>query len=585
MAFTEKTFSLLRESVKQSMAEDKENNLPSGGVIKYEPKNADYINLSGVVWDALRKSGVCANPISACSTMDEVTAYVKQFGVLTFMYSVWLGDIDILPSWTRLNKNSSEILTTYIPKSVLISVYTDEGPIYDKFGEGDWGIKSSFYVDAFKPFEKIVYDGKNVIVDVRLFDEKQKKIKVKKGMKLGRALRELIPCLTDEHVKNIVNELTAIIAPRYICFTKSHIHTHYRVLSVKQNLNSCMSKAASFYRNTRPDVDVDPEESPEIYYIHPCEAYNNSPNLRLALVSPYHPDSVEYNKPDQYPFVARAICLIDKDGSISYGRSYGLESTREAFRSVFENRGTDGGLLHKIESDEGNYIMPYVDPHNSFSDLGRFFEIDEDGDYEVSHSQGVAKPKDRCYCEHCGEYHNDCDEEDGIWVDALGGYVYGDCQEYYTQPVGRNWYYDKDLCYWSDILDDYVHEYDTVEFITNICSSNNSYGVISTDYIHEDYLEDHDIVYLEEEYKDYRYADRELCTYVKDAGWFMNIHEDDYFVYTIDGEPMLLDDVVYSGYYDGYISSDEAVQNSEGDWVLEDDLEEEENNEQSVKAA
>lgn len=584
MAFTEKTFSLLRESVKQSMAEDKENNLPTGEVIAHIPTQSDAnINVAYEI-DAVLSRLVTTSYLSETLTIDEVKSYIADKGQLSFIYKAVFEYRRFLQEWSANDSNDIvDILLTYIPKNVLISLYTFDGPVYDEFGEGCWGIRHVTSPVYFRPFKDITYDGKNVIVDVRIFDEKQQKVKIKKGMKLGKALRELIPDFEDEHIKRIVNGFVAKLAPRYICFTKSHIHTHYRVLAVKQDLTSCMSKPASFYRNPRPGVDVDPDESPEIYYIHPCEAYNDSPNLRLALISPYHPDSEEYNKPDQYPFIARAICRIDDDGDICFARAYGLESAQDVFKAGLNRSDTNGGLLNKIESTYGDHIMPYVDCHNSFNDDGDYFVIDEYGDYEIDHAEGVAQTKRRCYCAHCDEYHDDCDEYDGIWVNALDGYVYGSCQENYVRLVGRSDYYHVDDCQWSDTYGGYIYNDDAIEFINEVVS--HRWGCVETDYIDADDADCQDVAALEEPYKGYEYARKDLCTYVEDHGWYINEHEGEYFVLTIDDKPMLLDDVVYSDYYDGYISSDEAVQNSEGDWVLEDDLEEEKNNEQSVEAA
>lgn len=584
MAFTEKTFSLLRESVKQSMAEDKENNLPTGGVIARIPAQSDAnINVAYEIDIAVGDS-FRVGYLSTTLTMQEVQSYISEYKRLSFIYKTVICSRYFLRNCTDDGSSDlADILLTYIPKNILISLYTFDGPIYDELDKGNWGIRHVKSDVVFRPFKNITYDGKNVLVDVRIFDEKQQKVKIKKGMKLGKALRELIPDFEDEHIKRIVNRFVDQLAPRYICFTKSHIHTHYRVLAVKQNLTSCMSKPASFYRNPRPGVDVDPDESPEIYYIHPCEAYNDSPNLRLALISPYHPDSEEYNKPDQYPFVARAICHIDDDGDICFARAYGLESAKEVFSAELNHDSTDGGLLNKIKSTYGDHIMPYVDCHNSFNDDGDYFVIAEYGDYEIDHNEGTARTK--CYyCAHCEERHYDCDEADGIWVNALDGCVYGSCQENYVQPMGRHgdWFHI-DECRWSETYNDYVHEDDAIEFINEV---DHRWNCVETDYIDEDDVDFQEVVVLEEPYKGYEYALKELCTHVKAHGWYINEHEDEYFVITIDDKPMYVNDVVYSDYYDGYISNDDAVQNSEGDWVLEGDLEEEKNNnEQSVKAA
>lgn len=54
MAFTEHTFSLLRESVKQSMLDDKQKGLPTGELLAFKPDTRDVVRYINRVFSDVR---------------------------------------------------------------------------------------------------------------------------------------------------------------------------------------------------------------------------------------------------------------------------------------------------------------------------------------------------------------------------------------------------------------------------------------------------------------------------------------------------------------------------------------------------
>lgn len=526
MAFTEKTFSLLRESVKQSMQEDKKNGLITGDAVKLSANNATE-NAKPTVYSL----------IQSLSTG-------RLFDLKT------LSDDDRTVVGKMFELNDDRRLANFTVK---------DGEIYVD-------VLDRVEVDRF--VDRVIIGYKTV----------------KKQTKFGRALRHIRPELSDKTIKTIVNEVKSRYAnDLYVLFTSSHIQTHYRVLSAKQNLTSCMSKPASFYGNVRPDTDKDAPSWER--YIHPCEAYNDSPDLRLALVSRYHPDSAEFNKEGQYPFIARAIVNVKptSKGEIMFPRVYGDECAirRLTYSNAFRlaSDALVGCRLYRIENDYGNYVMPYVDTGNSFdlSDDEDWFVVAEEsaGDYEVYHATGIVQEAERCYCEHCGSYHNNREINDYIYVDHLNGCVYGDCMDEYEIPYGRNDYYHKyDYLIWSYYHEAYLHQGDAVQFISEI-TDGCDYGM---DHIHEDDVGD-DIVNLYEDYDGFAYADKRLCIETVQGHYYLYDLQDDYYELAVvnargDERYYDADEVTWSNYHDAYVPYELATHvDSVDDYILDDCIE------------
>ncbi|MFC1205942.1 hypothetical protein ACFGWY_04465 [Pasteurella multocida] len=483
MAFTEHTFSLLRESVKQSMLDDKQKGLPTGELLAFKPDTRNVVRHVNRMFSDVRYY-----------EFDDTRAEAE--------------------SWIE---NNLELL------------------------------------------DAEVVEGGDVTLTVT---KKGEKPVTKKGIKLGRALKWLFPELSDGDIKRKVTQTTTKYKPMYVMFTDRFIHKHYRVLSVTQSLNSCMAKRPSYYGLIRQDTCEDDPEWER--YIYPTEPYNNSPNLRLALITHHHPDSKEFNKEGQYPFVARAIVMVKGKNRLSYQRVYGIENAQEILGSVgIERSGTEGGKLNIIYDEADNIVAPYVDPHNSLELYEDYIEIDVGGAYEIEHNRAVLYKKYHCFCDHCNEYHDNDEEDEHISVSGVGT-VYGDCREDYFEAIGRTGYFHIDDLYYSDYHDEHVHEDDAIEYI----STTSSYT--TTDYIHEGWLSDAGVVRLCESYNDVDYAREYLCVETVDGEFFLNYQQSDMY-FKFGGDYYSVDDSYWSDTMDCYIPIGEAVKHK-NDWVTQEYL-------------
>ncbi|MGR3808606.1 hypothetical protein [Pasteurella testudinis] len=472
MAFTEKTFSRLRESVRQSMLEDKQNNLNTGEVIEISQAN-DY----GILY--------------------EISKAMRHFS---------------------LSSEADNRVTRCLTNDIV------------KDGE--------IFVDVIDPTGVI---------------------KPRKNMKVGKALRYLCAEheLSSDRLKSIVNSVKQNTTQRWIMFTDRDIHTHYRVIAVKQNTTSCMSKKPEFYGRIRPGTE---EGDPTwVRYIYPTEAYNHSPNLRLALLTDKDPNSKEFD--DGYPFIARAIVNIDTYPPV-FARAYGVENADNYFnRELNHSCGIDGGLLCIVRDEDGEIVAPYVDPDNRLDVKGEYLRISDTGEYEVMHSSGELDRVCECYCNHCNEYRDSCDENDYIYVEGLGE-VYGCCQHEYAKPYRWESYYLIDDLYWSDHHDMFLHPDDALDVITSVSMR----GDPKEDYIHECEL-GYTVVELQTEYGGIQYALKDLCVETVDDKWFLAAEQvelyTEYNDYYYDVE-----DCSYSDYQCTLIPDNIAIRTPDGeDWI------------------
>ena len=486
MAFTEITFSRLRESVKQSMLEDKQNGKITGQIIS---KTQNTL-LTGA--DLLKH----VLSMVLCNTPLVVDDEIKQRIVGAEL------------------KNGE----------VFVDIASSDNPQVEKHG------------------------------------------KAKRSIKLGRALRYLTCAseFSDVRIKAVVNSVNSGFKTHYIMFTDRDINIHYRVLAVTQNHKSCMSRPPKYYDRVRPDTTYD--DPSWVRYIHPTEAYNNSPNLRLALVTTHHPDSEEFN--EGYPFMARAIVKIsDCSNKIQYGRAYGNETATDIIKCCLDHaQDLDGGILQRVEDRCGNLVAPYVDPDNRLELFGDRIEINSNGNYEVEHSSGELQNIGH-YCEHCNEYH-DCDEDEFIYVSGVGN-VYGSCQDEYSVPIGHNFdYHLTDDMYWSECHEGYLIEEDAVEYITYVSSS----GGVDTDYAHRASL-GNEVVELAQIYNGEYYADVDLCIVTDQGNWYLADYQTDLYA-EVDEVYHDVYNCRWSKYHGSYILVDDALRTPDGDdWVLETALE------------
>ena len=214
-------------------------------------------------------------------------------------------------------------------------------------------------------------------------------------------------------------------------------------------------------------------------------------------------------------------CLLNETDEVkcfvrSYRRTEGYSHADEGIEAWLKEQGyakytswPDGLKLRKLYNDD-NLIMPYLDGDTKRVDeYDNFFRINEDGEYEADNSNGYlggATHRESCDC--CGDTY---DEDDLTYVgyhddqrvcsgclDSSYRYVYG--------RGGNQYYIHEDYAIW--------------------CESNE-------EYYDEDYLDYHDIVWVEDESGYYKAED---CWYSDARGnWFL----------TSEVEPVEIDGALY----------------------------------------
>lgn len=162
---------------------------------------------------------------------------------------------------------------------------------------------------------------------------------------------------------------------------------------------------------------------------------------------------------DDFEVLNRAIVNIESN---TYVRAYG-ENGDAVMRAIGYERdtgATDGCILRKIEREGGGWLMPYLDGSDDMvDDCGDYWKTTCSGDYSATDPDGYIMGDCRT-CDVCGDM---ADEDELEEVDAGDCVCSGCLEEHYTVPVGRENYYLKDECTWSDYHAEYVRDIDVAE--------------------------------------------------------------------------------------------------------------------------
>jgi hypothetical protein len=181
--------------------------------------------------------------------------------------------------------------------------------------------------------------------------------------------------------------------------------------------------------------------------------------------------------------------VVKNEGEKYFVRSYfrnddgysGRDDVLEAWlrEEGYEHRGgwNYGQRLRYIHDDNNDcgFVAPYLDGCNQIVSVSggsnRVLVVDDDGEYECSNTNGDADHTNSDDCSDCGDRVR---SGDGYWVgyheDAL---VCGGCEDSYRLGRGRN-----------------GREYRFSEEVAVYVESRD-------EYYHSDYLDDNNIVYLE----------------------------------------------------------------------------------------
>jgi hypothetical protein len=219
--------------------------------------------------------------------------------------------------------------------------------------------------------------------------------------------------------------------------------------------------------------------------------------------------------------------LVMEDGCTKYFvRSYlrnddgysGRDDILEAWlkNGGYEHHGgwDEGTKLRFIENDGNNcgFIAPYIDGCNQNVDVIRtgsesFLRISDGGEYQCDNTDGDADSVTREECSDCGSY---IDDGDGYWAgyheDAL---ICPSCENDYRVGRGRNgreYRFHEDNAIYVESRDNYYH--------TDYLDDNNIVELENGDYEHIDQVVDVDGEY-------YLLEDERVCLFKDTGEWGM----------------------------------------------------------------
>jgi hypothetical protein len=329
---------------------------------------------------------------------------------------------------------------------------------------------------------------------------------------LGKYLRSHFTMLPDHAIRDIVASVTAT--------GMKFVHTTAEMLyHLHRGPGSCMVWGSS-------DADD-----------HPYKTYDPKYGWHMCV----HVEGDDT--------IGRALCNKDGDEKFyvrTYRKTSGYSSNDEQMEQWLAEQGYKkrddwhGCYLARLPGVNGcDFLAPYIDGGAQKVDTThlngeRCLVITDDGEYECCNTDGTYDDSDMTTCEQCDDRIR---EGDGYWVgrhdDAM---VCEYCRdEYYRHAYGRNG------------NQYYIHQ----DYAVYVSSQD--------EYYHEDFLDDNNIVLLEN--GEYEHEDNAIEI---DSEWY---HVDDERIRTLENGDTVLEDDAYECAEDGkwYSRDDEPPVEVGGD--------------------
>ena len=235
---------------------------------------------------------------------------------------------------------------------------------------------------------------------------------------------------------------------------------------------------------------------------HPYEVY--APDLGWSMAVRTEDDEV----------LGRCLLWSDpeQEDNRGYVRSYKRERNEsshsgadEAIEAYLRGLGyckwrewPEGTPISKIETDNGGYLMPYIDGGNQRVDHdGDIFQIVSDGEFDASNTGGRTASHEHT-CEDCGDGF---DDGDGYWAGRNEDHhiCSSCCDQSYTLAYsrrGNQYYIDSNNTVYVD------DEYYDLDYL----SDNSIVELHNGDYEHSD-----NTVYIESADAHYHVDDEDIC--------------------------------------------------------------------------
>lgn len=216
----------------------------------------------------------------------------------------------------------------------------------------------------------------------------------------------------------------------WLLTTRYHYSLVYRSLKTHSKLSSCMAYEDNYYRrgvSNKTDARL-------ARYVHPLSAYDGSENLRMSVLSKYHPDSPEFWDA-RAPFILRMLVEVENGKITRRGRAYGSETAQLIVDEHFGTEKQLAGVLRAYiaedlpadrDDDDVRYtrsVAPYFDRHNRYIGLGRdgdrhtLLKADANGCVGVAHGSGQPQLVGAIYCAQCRREHRGFEQ-----IEIPGGY-------------------------------------------------------------------------------------------------------------------------------------------------------------------
>lgn len=288
----------------------------------------------------------------------------------------------------------------------------------------------------------------------------------KQTIKIGKLVKRMNSKLTDKEVLEIAEKF--ISKTYYLYYTNQNVDLIYRTMRQERDLSSCMAYSPRSYNRLDDDGN----------YIHPVQAYNDSPNLRLLVACKEKLENIKLDDKTKLPFYARSIVNVQTKAA---PRSYGEPNITFLLNRLFDKKYLCGGLLTKIYDRYNGLVCPYIDGENCVDVEKNYIKIVYNGEFQPDHSTG-SLDNGNSTCDCCGDRFDS--ENEGAYIDDR--LVCGQCLDneytFITYDDLYEYVHNDDVVY-CEILGEHIRECDSI-----LCLSDDNYYPVD----HEDiYICDH----------------------------------------------------------------------------------------------
>lgn len=201
----------------------------------------------------------------------------------------------------------------------------------------------------------------------------------------------------NPHMIRFFLNMEHAVEGRYTSITVGRFLSNYEDIDSDER-EDILVKMGIYSEQCTFGITTDPDKIIEIYENGPTSCMNDPDEYELPTPHP----SIVYSKGDlalayiergDGQYSARAVVFPHEKAYTSVYGHYSLLKKHLVDEGYEQNeRKFIGAKIGAIKSDDGDWLMPYIDPVSSasLSACGKYFILDDEGDWDCRNTEGVT---------------------------------------------------------------------------------------------------------------------------------------------------------------------------------------------------